>query len=115
MKEKKAIRTKRIIQIAAVCAIVTGAVLFVRSRALALFNPDDAMRYSEFSSTHTIDNSTLFIGTYLIGPLLVVNPLFAVYIMKLCGAKDPHPAFEKAAMEAYEVRLKEFTDPEHQY
>ena len=56
-----------------------------------------------------------FIGTYLIGPLLVVNPLFAVYIMKLCGVEDPHPAFEKVALEAYEVRLKEFTDPEHQY
>ena len=34
-----------------------------------------------------------FIGTYLIGPLLVVNPLFTVYILKLCGIKDPHPAF----------------------
>ncbi|MCR4786231.1 MAG: hypothetical protein K5847_06195 [Lachnospiraceae bacterium] len=76
MKDKKAIRTKRIIQIAAVCAIVTGAVLFVRSRALALFNPDDAMRYSEFSSTHTIDNSTLFIGTYLINIGAMTDDLY---------------------------------------
>ncbi|MCR5004853.1 MAG: hypothetical protein K6A77_02995 [Clostridiales bacterium] len=56
-----------------------------------------------------------FIGTYLIGPLLVVNPLFTVYILQLCGIKDPHPAFEEEAMEAYNIRLKEFEDPTKSY
>ena len=56
-----------------------------------------------------------FIGTYLIGPLLVVNPMFTVYILKLLGAEDPHPAFEEEAMDAYQVRLKEFESPDKTY
>lgn len=53
-----------------------------------------------------------FIGTYVIGPLLVLNPPFAKWLLKEMGAGDVTLAFEKEAMEAYEVRVKEYSDPD---
>jgi lipid II isoglutaminyl synthase (glutamine-hydrolysing) len=52
-----------------------------------------------------------FMATYVLGPLLVMNPLFTKYIMTLLGVKDRALAFEEAAMDSYNLRLKEFTDP----
>ena len=52
-----------------------------------------------------------FFGTYLIGPILVVNPPFAKYLMRLCGEEDPRLAFEEEAMAVYEKRVKEFKNP----
>lgn len=52
-----------------------------------------------------------FMATYVLGPLLVMNPLFTKYIMALLGITDRPLAFEEAAMDSYELRLKEFTDP----
>ena len=52
-----------------------------------------------------------FMATYVLGPLLVMNPLFAKYIMALLGVPDRPLAFEEAAMDSYDLRLKEFTDP----
>lgn len=52
-----------------------------------------------------------FFGTYLLGPLLPLNPPFTKYLMKLCGVENPHLAFEEKAMEVYEKRVKEFKDP----
>ena len=52
-----------------------------------------------------------FFGTYLVGPLLVLNPLFTKYLLRLAGEEDPHVAFEEVAMKAYQVRLAEFEDP----
>ncbi len=49
-----------------------------------------------------------FIGTYIIGPILIINPLFTKYLMKLMGVENPELKFEKIAMEAYEARLAEF-------
>ena len=49
-----------------------------------------------------------FIGTYVIGPILVLNPLFTKKIMKMMGIENQSLAFEKEVMEAYEARLKEF-------
>lgn len=49
-----------------------------------------------------------FIGTYVIGPILVLNPLFTKKIMQMMGIEEPKLAFEKEVMEAYEARLKEF-------
>ena len=50
-------------------------------------------------------------ATYLIGPLTVLNPPFARYLLKLLGVEDPTLAFEKEAVEAYEARVAEFSDP----
>jgi len=48
-----------------------------------------------------------FFGTYLLGPILVMNPLFAKYIMRLLKVNDTL-AFEDEAMYAYKLRLEEF-------
>ena len=55
-----------------------------------------------------------FMGTYLLGPLLVLNPLFTKYILKLLG-QDEEIAFEKQAIDAYDFRLKEFEKPNLKY
>lgn len=49
-----------------------------------------------------------FIGTYIIGPILIINPLFTKYLMKLMGIENPKLKYERIAMEAYEARLVEF-------
>ncbi len=49
-----------------------------------------------------------FIGTYLTGPFLIINPLFTKYLMELMGVENPKLEFEETIMEAYENRLAEF-------
>ena len=48
------------------------------------------------------------LATYVTGPLLVLNPPFALHILRLMGVPSPTLAFEEAAMEAYRVRVAEF-------
>ncbi|MGN1271505.1 MAG: hypothetical protein ACI4UX_06090 [Clostridia bacterium] len=48
------------------------------------------------------------IGTYLTGPLLILNPLFTKKILKIMGVKEPRIALEEDCMEAYKARLEEF-------
>ncbi len=52
-----------------------------------------------------------FMATYVLGPLLIMNPLFTKHIMGLLGAGDRPLAFEEAAMDSYNLRLKEYSDP----
>ena len=52
-----------------------------------------------------------FMASYIIGPLLVLNPPFAKFILKECGI-DITLAFEKEAMDAYEVRVAEYSEPD---
>jgi CobQ-like glutamine amidotransferase family enzyme len=52
-----------------------------------------------------------FMATYLLGPLLVLNPPFTRLMLRLIGAGDRPVPFEKAAMDAYTLRLDEFKDP----
>lgn len=47
-----------------------------------------------------------FIGTYVIGPILIQNPLLTKKILKMMGAKG-NIALENDVMNAYEARLKE--------
>lgn len=47
-----------------------------------------------------------FYATYLLGPFLIMNPLFAKYLLKLLGIKDMK--YEKCAMEAYKKRMDYF-------
>lgn len=49
-----------------------------------------------------------FMGTYLIGPLLILNPCFTEYLLKLMGAQEETPAFSKEAWDAYRKRLEDF-------
>ena len=47
-----------------------------------------------------------FIGTYLIGPILILNPLFTKKVLEMIGV-EPNIALEEDTMAAYEARLKE--------
>lgn len=48
--------------------------------------------------------------TQMIGPILPLNPPFCKYLLNLCGM-DYEVAYKDAAMQAYEQRIKEFSDP----
>ena len=50
-------------------------------------------------------------ATYVIGPLTVLNPPFAKYLLGLMGVEEPVLAFEDAALDAYNTRVTEFSDP----
>ena len=49
-----------------------------------------------------------FYGTYLIGPLLVMNPYFTQYLMYHMGIEKPKLAYSEAVKDAYRQRLTEF-------
>ncbi|MBR6549559.1 MAG: hypothetical protein IKT68_08475 [Clostridia bacterium] len=50
------------------------------------------------------------IATYLLGPILVINPAFTHWLLGVMGCDRPLP-FEEELQKAYEIRLKEFNDP----
>lgn len=52
-----------------------------------------------------------FFGTYCLGPLLVYNPLFTEYLLKLCGQKGS-VVFREDLMEAYYERLDKYRHPD---
>ena len=52
-----------------------------------------------------------FTATYLIGPLMILNPPLAKWLLKELGAEDPALAFERDAVAAYEARIREYSDP----
>ena len=52
-----------------------------------------------------------FLASYLIGPLLILNPPLTKWLLGELGVSDPSPAFESAAMAAYEARVREYSDP----
>ena len=49
-----------------------------------------------------------FIGTSIIGPILVMNPYFTEYLMGLLGVENPSCAFREDTIKAYNQRLHEF-------
>lgn len=50
--------------------------------------------------------------TYLLGPLVILNPPFAKYLLGLMGVAEPTLAFEEAAMDVYTHRLAQFSEPD---
>ena len=48
-----------------------------------------------------------FIATYVIGPILILNPDFTKKILEKMGIKNPTIAFEEDVQKAYKQRLKE--------
>lgn len=51
-----------------------------------------------------------FIGTYLLGPVLILNPDSTKQLLfKITGQKI-EPAFEKEVVDAYKTRHDEFND-----
>lgn len=53
-----------------------------------------------------------FMGTYTLGPLLILNPDFALYLQRLLGVKQPRLVYEKAARDAYEERVRQYEETE---
>ena len=49
-----------------------------------------------------------FIGTYILGPILILNPLFTKKILEMLGYENANLAFEEETMAAYKQRLEEF-------
>lgn len=56
-----------------------------------------------------------FMATYVLGPIMILNPDFTMDLLALMGVKKPKLAYEKAARESYEVRLSEFKEPDRGY
>ncbi|MGN1326801.1 MAG: hypothetical protein ACI4VQ_01785 [Clostridia bacterium] len=77
----------------------------------------EAIRGTGINKESTLEGIRInnFIGTYVLGPILVLNPLFTKYILKLMGIENQELAFEKEAMECYNIRLKEFENPNTKY
>ena len=48
-----------------------------------------------------------FFGTHLLGPFLIENPKFTLYLQKLMGVEEPKLAYEETIMAAYDIRLAE--------
>lgn len=51
-----------------------------------------------------------FIGTYLLGPMLILNPLFTKKLLQRITGEDIPLAFEEDLLAAYDQRLREFRD-----
>lgn len=51
-----------------------------------------------------------FIATYVIGPILILNPNFTKKILKKMGISNPQIAFEEDVIAAYNQRLKELSN-----
>lgn len=49
-----------------------------------------------------------FFGTYVLGPLFILNPLFTKYILETLNVNSYHLEFEEEAMEVYKSRLEDF-------
>ena len=95
------------------------------------FKSQLAMSYGENSSNYLFDalkgpgineaskfegiRINNFMGTYVLGPILVLNPYFTKYLLKLIGIKDINLAYEEEAVSCYKIRLKEFENPETNY
>ena len=52
-----------------------------------------------------------FMATYVLGPLLLMNPPFVRYLLGLLGVEKDELPCEKAALDAYKARLREYHDP----
>lgn len=49
-----------------------------------------------------------FIGTYVLGPILILNPLFTKKILAMLEIENAEIVFEEETMAAYKQRLEEF-------
>lgn len=54
-------------------------------------------------------------ATYVIGPLLVLNPDFTKFILKQMGISNPKLRCEEIAYESYKQRLSDFEEPKRNY
>jgi hypothetical protein len=76
---------------------------------LAFFKVDKGIGINRDSVYDGVHKNNFF-GTHLLGPLLVLNPDFTNYILRLLGSDACVPFYEEM-QRAYKIRLKEFKDP----
>ena len=57
--------------------VIAGTAAFFLRDALAIFSEKSAVKYKEYASSHTVEDSTLFVGTYLIHINAVTDELYA--------------------------------------
>ena len=72
-----------------------------------LFSVEKGLGRSENAAEEGIRSGGV-LGTYLLGPLLVLNPDFTRWLLDDLGAKDAPLAFEEEVRQAYKVRLEQF-------
>ena len=74
LKTKKRIR----VLLAIVLAITISVPVFLNSGffANALFNPDDAITYAQFKRQKTVEDSVLFVGTYIVHKDAMTDTLY---------------------------------------
>lgn len=75
-----------------------------------LFNTIRGMAFNDETRAEGIRYKN-FMSTYLIGPLLILNPDFTIWLANEIGIKNPEFPNEKVAREAYEFRLNEYLNP----
>ena len=68
-------------------------------------------RDAENSSVDEGVRKNNFMGTYLNGPLLIMNPAFAKYILGLLGIEEPHVIYEDVMEYAHKKRLEDALNP----
>jgi CobQ-like glutamine amidotransferase family enzyme len=52
-----------------------------------------------------------FMASYVLGPILMLNPPWAKRLLEEMGARDAELPFERAMFDAYEARVREFKNP----
>lgn len=75
-----------------------------------LFNTERGVGMNPGEKAEGIRDGGLML-TYILGPIAILNPDFAKYLLGEMGVENPTLAFEKEAYEVYRTRLREFEDP----
>ena len=79
--------------------------------SLALFRPQRGPGMNRYAAGEGIRINNFF-ATYVIGPLLILNPPFTKwFIREKLGTPVESLAYEKAAMDSYTERIAEYEDP----
>lgn len=79
----------------------------IESSLPPLFTVEKGLGRSEGAQVEGIRSGGV-LGTYLLGPLLVLNPDFTRWLLDDLGASDAPLAFEEEVRQAYKVRLEQF-------
>lgn len=53
-----------------------------------------------------------FMGTYTLGPILILNPDFTLYLQRLLGVDNPVLVYEAPMRDAYEERVRQYEETE---
>ncbi len=79
--------------------------------SMALFTAERGPGMSRYAKGEGIRINN-FMATYVIGPLLILNPPFTRwFIRSQLGQPIDKLAFEEAAMDSYDCRVEEYADP----